>query len=86
MCRLVSIGFGGLYALALALFAVGTLGLFGQPAGPLAAVFLIPLGLPWIYMVDVLPDTVRPWAAALAPLVNWLLIGLVCAAARTRRG
>jgi hypothetical protein len=49
-------------------------------------VFLIPLGLPWIYLVDVLPDALRPWAAALAPLVNWLLIGLVCAAGRTRRG
>jgi hypothetical protein len=41
------IAFALLYVLALGLFVVGTFGLFGSPSGPLADVFLMPLGLPW---------------------------------------
>ena len=29
---------------------IGFFGLFGSPRGPLAGVFLIPLGMPWILM------------------------------------
>ncbi len=87
MCRLVSVVFGVLYTVALGLFAVGTFGLFGQPTDPLAGVFLIPLGVPWIYMIDGFPEAIRPWAVALAPLLNWFLFGLFCAVVRssTRR-
>ncbi len=44
--------FAVLYAVAFALFVIGRFGLFGSPSGPLAGVFLIPLGLPWNILVD----------------------------------
>jgi len=45
-CRAVVVVLAGLYILALALFAIGTFGLFGNEPGPLAGVYLLPLGLP----------------------------------------
>jgi hypothetical protein len=68
----------GLYILALALFGVGTFGLFGSETGPLAGVFLVPLGLPWNMMLDVFPEPALPWLAASAPLANLLLIFAIC--------
>ena len=77
-CRLIVIGFFVLYALAVGLFFVGTFGLFGSPSGPLAGVFLIPLGLPWTLMLDVFPEPLWPTLAALAPAVNLTILMLVC--------
>lgn len=45
--RWVFLIFCGLYAVALALLAIGTFGLFGQPKDPVSGVFLLPLGVPW---------------------------------------
>jgi hypothetical protein len=59
-----------LFALALVLFLVGTFGLLGSETGPLAAVFLVPLGLPWIWFVDIFPGPLWPWLGAIAPLAN----------------
>jgi hypothetical protein len=59
-----------LFAVALALFLIGTFGLFGSDTGPLAGVFLVPLGLPWIRFVDIFPETLWPWLAAITPLAN----------------
>jgi hypothetical protein len=81
-CRAVSILFGVLYAIALALFAVGTFGLLGQEPDPLAGVFLILLGTPWVQLVGHVPDAAGPWVGALTPLINWAIIGLACALAR----
>ena len=67
-----------LYLVALALLLIGTFGLFGQERDPLAGVFLIPLGLPWVIWLDDLPDPVLPWLAALAPLVNLILLNVLC--------
>lgn len=59
-----------LYLVALALLLIGTFGLFGQERDPLAGVFLVPLGLPWILWIDALPEALKLWAAILAPLLN----------------
>ena len=70
----LALGFGLLWLAALALFVIGTFGLFGSPSGPLAGVFLLPLGLPWTLATGGLPETIRPWAAALAPGINLALL------------
>lgn len=63
-----------LYVLAVLFFIVGHFGLFGSPQGPLAGVFLVPLGIPWVRYVDRFPEPLWPWLAAGSPLVNILLI------------
>jgi hypothetical protein len=63
-----------LYLLALLLFAVGHFGLFGSEQGPLAGVFIVPLGLPWIRFVDAFPEPLWPWLAAGSPLLNIMLL------------
>jgi hypothetical protein len=77
-CRLVVIGFSVLYALAAGLLIVGTFGLFGSPSGPLAGVFLVPLGLPWNRMLDAFPEPLWPMLAILAPAVNLVILVLIC--------
>ena len=85
VCRVTVFVLAGLYILALALFAIGTLGLFGSERDPLAAVFLVPLGLPWNLMLEVFPDPALPWLGASAPLVNLFLLLFVCRLIRARR-
>ncbi len=77
-CRIVLILFGLAYLAALGLLLVGTLGLFGNERDPLAGLFLLPLGIPWIWLTGSLPDTVRPWAAMAAPAINLLILYLLC--------
>jgi len=72
------IGFALLYAAAFALFLIGTYGWFGSPQGPLAGVFLMPLGLPWILWLDALPESLRLAAAVAAPALNLLLLWGLC--------
>jgi hypothetical protein len=72
------IGFAALYALAFALFMIGSHGWFGSPQGPLAGVFLVPLGLPWILWIDGLPESLRPTAGVAAPALNLLLLWGLC--------
>jgi hypothetical protein len=78
VCRFIVITFAALYAVAFALFLVGTYGWFGSPQGPLAGVFLIPLGLPWVWWLDGLPPGLRPVAAIAAPALNLLLLCGLC--------
>jgi len=77
-CRRIVIAFATLYALAFVLFLIGSYGWFGSPQGPLAGVFLMPLGLPWNHWLDALPPAVRPAAAVLAPALNLLLLWGLC--------
>jgi len=77
-CRLVVIGFFVLYVLAAGLFVAGTFGLFGSPSGPLAGVFLVPLGLPWNRMLDVFPEPLWPTLTVLAPAINLVILVLIC--------
>lgn len=85
-CRTVLAIVGLLYLAALTLFVIGTFGLFGSQQGPLAGVFLVPLGLPWVLMLDGVPEVARPWLAALAPLLNLILLLALCRLLSARRG
>ena len=85
-CRTVLVIVGLLYLAALILFVIGTFGLFGSQQGPLAGVFLVPLGLPWVLMLDGVPEVARPWLAALAPLLNLILLLALCRLFSARRG
>ena len=67
--RWVFLIFVALYAMALALLAVGTFGWFGQQEDPLSAVFLVPLGLRWNILADAL-GIGGPWPAIVAPAIN----------------
>ena len=40
---------------------MGTFGLFGTERDPLAGVFLLPLGLPWVLAIDLFPEPLWPW-------------------------
>lgn len=78
LCKLIVRIVGALYLFALALLLIGTFGLFGQERDPLAGVFLVPLGLPWVLWLESFSDEVRPWLAALAPLLNLVFLAVVC--------
>lgn len=67
------------YLAALFLFLAGNFGWFGSETGPLAGVFLAPLGLPWNRMLHAFPRQLLPWLAAGAPIVNILILTLICA-------
>jgi hypothetical protein len=82
ICRTTLTIFALLYAIAVFLFLIGTFGWFGQETDPLAGVFLVPLGLPWNLFLDTVPDPLRAWAAAAAPLVTILIIGVICSRLR----
>ena len=60
LCRTVLVILTVLYLIALTLFVVGTFGLVGSPQGPLAGLYLIPLGLPWNLMLDGVSESSRP--------------------------
>jgi hypothetical protein len=77
-CSIVFYGFLALYALALILLLIGRFGLFGSERDPLSGVFLVPLGLPWNRLTGWAPASLLPWLAAAAPLVNLVLIRLIC--------
>lgn len=78
LCQIVVNGFLLFYLVALALFLIGVIGLFGQQPDPLSGVFLIPLGLPWNLLVDRFPEPLWPWLAGAAPLVNYVVLKLLC--------
>jgi cytochrome b561 len=75
--RMALIAFCMLYVFALAIFLIGTFGLFGQDRDPLSGVFLIPLGKPWNHIVDAFPEVLWPWLAVGAPAVNLLILSVL---------
>lgn len=77
-CRAVLVVFGVLYLFALGVLAIGTFGWFGSERDALSGVYVVLLGMPWTMLVGGLPEPLLPWAAALAPAVNLLLIGALC--------
>ena len=85
LCKVGIIAFSALYAVALFVFLTGTFGWFGQDTDPLSGVFLLPLGLPWVLGVEAAPDTVRPWLAVIAPLLNLAILILVCRRAQRKK-
>ena len=78
ICRRVVAVFAVLYAAAFLLFLIGTYGWFSSPQGPLAGIFLLPLGLPWNRLLGGLPSRVLPLAAVAAPALNLLLLSGLC--------
>lgn len=78
ICRIGVLVFGLAYVAALALLAIGLFGLFGQERDPLSAVFLIPLGLPWNMHLDGFSDIARPWLMAATPLLNFIILTVLC--------
>jgi len=78
LCRVLPWLFAALYLAALALLVVGTFGLFGSERGPLAGVFIVPLGLPWIWLIDLAPEKFWPWLAAGAPSLNLCILWTIC--------
>lgn len=66
------------YVVALVLFLAGTFGWFGSPKGPLAGVFLAPLGWPWNQLLGNAPEALKPWLAAAAPLINITILKAIC--------
>lgn len=78
MCRWTVILFTALYLISAVLFLIGTFGLFGSETGPLAGIFLIPLGIPWIFLSDFVPTGFALWLGLCAPLINLALIRIVC--------
>lgn len=81
LCRILILLFALLWALALAVLAIGTFGLFGQARDPLAAVYLVVLGTPWIQFAG----SGGPAAVVLAPGVNLLILLLICRRAVRRK-
>jgi hypothetical protein len=73
----VLVAFGLLYLVALGPFVIGALGLFGNPSGPLAGIFLIPLGLPGNLLADAASEQVRLWVLVVAPAINVALLALL---------
>lgn len=78
MCTWVIRSVGILYLAALAMLLIGTFGLFGQEQDPLAGVFLMPLGLPWVLWLDGFPEAALPWLAVMAPLLNLAILTVLC--------
>lgn len=81
LCRLVVRAFLWLYIAALVISGISLVDPFGMLPRPLAGVLLIVLGFPWSILTATawFPDEWQPVAAALAPAVNWLLLGFLCA-------
>ena len=84
VCRWAIGLFAAAYVAALAIYGIGTLGLFRQLRDPLAGVFLLPLGLPWNRAVDAAPQPLWPWLTAAAPLLNLLLLAGLCGLGQNR--
>ena len=86
LCKWIILLFAGLYLLALVIFVVGVFGLFGQDKDPLSAVYLVPLGLPWVLFFDGMPEIFLPWIGALAPLLNIVALAALCGVIKGRLG
>ena len=84
LCRWLVRLFAALYLAALVLLAVGMFGVLGAARDPLAGVYLIALGLPWVRWLDGAPEALRPWLAAAAPLLNLLILAALCRIGRLR--
>ena len=76
ICRGIFVILAVAYALALMAFLSGTFGWFGQARDPLAGIFLIPLGMPWVLFE--LPGQLGAYLAAAAPCINLAIMWMIC--------
>ncbi len=82
VCKATTMVFALLYVVALFVLLTGTYGWFGQERDPLSGVFLLPLGLPWVLLSDLVSEQAKPWFTASAPLVNLFVLFFLCRWAR----
>ncbi|MEM6496490.1 MAG: hypothetical protein AAF709_07180 [Pseudomonadota bacterium] len=75
--------FAFFYVLAVFILLTGTFGWFSQPRDPLSGVFLLPLGFPWVFVSNYLPDMLRPWWAIASPLLNLFILFALCRRSRS---
>ncbi|WP_137702180.1 hypothetical protein [Marimonas lutisalis] len=80
-CRFLIGLFVVLWLGALALMAIGTFGWFGQPQDPLAGVFVIILGSPWVQLASMESVVL----ALLMPGVNLFILWFICRLLTRRR-
>lgn len=73
-CRILVWLLGLSWLAALAPLSIGTLGLIRQRRDPHSGVFLLPLGLPWNLVLDIIPPEPRFCLAAPAPGLNLAII------------
>lgn len=79
ICRLTANAYLALALAAMAILLVGTYGLFGQDRDPLAGVYVVVLGMPWVRFADLGPEAACPWFALATPLVNVAILRALCA-------
>lgn len=73
----IAIALAIFWVLAVAVLVIGIFGLFGQEQDPLSGVFLIPIGFPWIMMLDSFPEAARFWLAVFSPGLNVALFAIL---------
>jgi hypothetical protein len=86
VCKWFVFLFAGTYLLAMVLLTISIFGLFGQETDPLSAVYLVPLGLPWVLFFDRMPGLFLPWIGVLAPLLNIAILVALCRVIHRLRG
>jgi hypothetical protein len=79
LCRLVVTAFGWFYLFLLALQVLAMVDPFDIVPRPLVGVSLIVIGLPWTFAAGAFPEGLQYLAAAVAPALNWLVLGFLCA-------
>lgn len=85
-CRIVLVLFIVAYGFALLIGLIGTYGWFEQPTDPLSWIFISLLGLPWVLLADAIPDGARAVIAALAPLINLIILLMLCRTLSRKQG
>ncbi len=85
ICRTILVAFSLAYLAALGLLLIGTFGLFGAARDPLAGVYVIILGLPWVRLANGAPASAGPALVALSPAINLAILWFFCSFIRSRR-
>lgn len=85
-CKWIIRILAAIYLAALAIGLIGTLFWLGQVRDPLPWVFVVMLGQPWVGRVGGMPEALRPWPSAAAPLLNLALLHGQCRWDSRRRG
>jgi hypothetical protein len=79
LCRLVVAAFGWTYLFLLVLQVLATYDPFDLVPKPLVGVSLIVFGLPWTLASSSFHEGIQYLVAAIAPVINWLILGFLCA-------
>jgi hypothetical protein len=85
LCRGILAAFALIYAAALVVYAIESIGLFEAAPGGAPGAFLLPLGSPWSRTIPHMPEALAPVMKALAPAINLGIFWFLCSG-RRRRG